>query len=69
MIYYKISYYNGEYLLAGQFLEEWQLKCVKYLVNLYLELYKKINVRMKIQYNPSPIKSDLKIQEIGVINT
>ncbi len=69
MIYYKISYYNGAYLLGGQFLEEWQLKCVKYLVNLYLELYKKINVRMETIYNPSPIKSNLKLQEIGVINT
>ena len=66
MIYYKISYYIGEYLLAGQFLEEWQLKCVKNLVNLYLELYKKINVRMKIVHNPSPIKSNLEVQEIEV---
>jgi len=66
MIYYKISYYHGNNLLGGQFLEEWQLKCVKNLVNLYLELYKKINVRMKIVYNPNPIKSNLEVQEIEV---
>lgn len=66
MIYYKISYYNGEHRLAGQILKERQLKCVKDLVNLYLELYKKINVRMETIYNPSPIKSNLKVIPINV---
>ena len=66
MIYYKISYYNGNNLLGAQFLEEWQLKCVKYLVDIYLTLYNEINVRMEIPYNPSPIKSNLKVIPINV---
>ena len=68
MIYYKIGYYNGKYLLGGQFLEEWQLKCVKNLVDPYFRMsnLREINVRMKIVYNPSPIKSNLEVQEIEV---
>lgn len=66
MIYYKISYYNGKYLLGGQFLEEKQLKSVKYLVDLYLELYKEVNIRMESKYNPDSIKQNLEIRQIEV---
>ncbi len=68
MIWYKISYYNGDMCLAGQFLEAWQLKQVKTLVNPYFELFKlkEINVRMEISYIPDMIKQKFKTIPVEV---
>lgn len=69
MIIYKVSYYNGSNLLGGQFLEEWQLKSVKKLVDPYFLMFglNVINVRMELVYEPDLLKSNLNIQEIGAI--
>lgn len=66
MIYFKISYYHGKDLLGGHFLEEKQLKFVKKYADPYVQLYKKINVRIESAYCPDSIKADLNIQEIEV---
>lgn len=77
MIYFKIKYYDLNKIentnnvkikaLGGQYLVESQLKNVKYLVRDYLDMYKKINIRIKPTYCPGPIKSKLHIQEIEVL--
>ena len=52
MIYYKIMYYNEDFCFGGQFLEAWQLKYVKNIVDFYFEAfdYKVINIRFQTMY-------------------
>jgi len=66
MIYYKVCYYNGDKKVGGQYLKESQLKEVKEFADIYLEIYKKINISMEVHYEPDPIKDNLKIQSIEV---
>jgi len=69
MIWYKISYYNGDRCLGGQFLGAWQLKIVKILVNPYFKLFKlkEINVRMEKCYTPDMIKQNIEILPMEAI--
>ena len=69
MIWYKISYYNDDKCLGGQFLEAWQLKQVKFLVNPYFKLLnlKEINIRMEICYTPDMIKQNIEIIPVEAI--
>jgi len=63
--YYKISYYNGDNLMGGQFLEEWQLKQVKHIVDVYFLLFNIINVRMELIYQGST-EVNVELQKIEV---
>ena len=66
MIYYKITYYNNSFCFGGQFLEKWQLKHVKYIVDFYFTALhlKKLNIRFEIihikvnEYNQKLQKSE-----------
>ena len=50
MIYYKITYYSNDFCFGGQFLEFWQLKYIKNIVDFYFEAFnlKELNIRVDI---------------------
>jgi len=69
MIYYQVTFYNRDKRIFGDNYSEDQLKGLKEIIDPFFQdlNLKVINARMKINYNPDPIKDNLKVHPIEVL--